>query len=272
VSILDKPRCVSRYNDRKGGGYYGDFNTWQDCSLNTYPTHIILSNDETCNLKCKYCRTHVKVNSKEENNKLSEILHDIVRPALKSCEYLEALNSGEFFASKPILDFYKTLSPDEFPQLKLIILTNGTLFTPERWSKLSNIKGMVDTVRIAVDAGSKDTYELLHKDASWEVFCRNMEYISFLKSEKQIKKIRMTFIISKDNFKEMTDFVDLAKGWSADIISFSRVKNWGTIPNDEFVDYDVFSTQSQHRNEAEKILKRIQSEKSIPVINLYGDY
>jgi len=115
-----------------------NYKTWHDCSLSTGPSYINICFDRSCNLSCPSCRERVMNNSDENNKKITDLLKKVVRPALKNCIWLKASSSGEFFASKPLFEFYKTLTPEEFPLLKLIIFTNGTLFTPERWNKLHN--------------------------------------------------------------------------------------------------------------------------------------
>ena len=101
-----------------------DFNykSFEDCFVTKYPKYVTLTCDETCNLSCASCRNNIKALTKEESNLLYEKLMENVRPLLLNCELLGALASGEFFASKALIKFYKTLSHEEFPKLKLYIM------------------------------------------------------------------------------------------------------------------------------------------------------
>jgi wyosine [tRNA(Phe)-imidazoG37] synthetase (radical SAM superfamily) len=94
---------------------------------------------------------------------------------------LSSLGNGEFFVSKPLLQFYQTLSKQEFPLLKLDIITNGTLFNLQRWEKLSNL-------HVSIDSANKETYEKIRREVRWEVLCDNMEYISLLRVSCEIKR------------------------------------------------------------------------------------
>jgi len=242
-----------------------NYSTWHDCTVDTGPTYVNVGCDSTCNLHCPSCRGKRRerghVSSDEKNLKINEILENIVRPALKNCEWLQAIGSGEFFASKSVQEFFKTLTKKEFPLLKLIIMTNGLLFTPERWQKLSNLKGMVDIVKVSVDAAEKETYERIRRGGHWETLCENMDYVSSLKASGDIKRIQMNFVVQKGNFKQMGDFVRLAKKWNVDKVNFTRLRNWGTFSNKEFKDSDVFLPENPFYNEAVSILQSLLREK-----------
>jgi MoaA/NifB/PqqE/SkfB family radical SAM enzyme len=243
------------------------YNTWHDCSLNTGPTFIHINFDLSCNLYCTSCREHVKINTDEENKKVADMLEKLVRPALKTCKWLQASGGGEFFASKPILEFYRTLTPKEFPLLKLIIYTNGILFTPERWNSLQNLKGMLHEVKVSIDAATKDTYERLRRGARWEMLCDNMGYISSLKSSGEVSKITMCFVVQSANFREMRGFVELAKKWQADEVVFQPLRNLGrgTYPDKSFSEQNVSVPENPHYDEVVKELKSLIQEKELTV-------
>jgi len=239
---------------------------WEDCSLKTTPTHIHLACDVSCNLHCSSCRNHVMVNTDEENDKTALMLENFVRPALRNCTKLSSLGSGEFFISKPLLQFYQTLSKQEFPLLKLDIMTNGTLFTPRAMGKLFNLKGMVDRIQVSIDAADKETYEKLRRGGKWEVLCSNMEFISRLKVSGEIERLFMSFVVQKENFRQMQEYVTLAKKWNANVVTFRRLNNKRTYSSDDYFHNDVFNKVNPHYNEAVNILSGIyKNEKNIVI-------
>jgi MoaA/NifB/PqqE/SkfB family radical SAM enzyme len=197
---------------------------------------------------------------------MSEILNNIVRPALKNCELLHSLGSGEFFVSKPLQEFYKTLTPQEFQKLKLQILTNGTLFTPERWGGLSNLKGMVDLVKISVDAARENTYEALRRGGVWKKLCENLKYISSLRKSGEINNMQLNFVVQKENLREMLDFVEFARELDVDTVAFIRLRNWGTCSEEEFIRCDVFSPQNLYYDEAMEMLNNLKQERGKPSV------
>jgi len=194
------------------------------------------------------------------------MLENFVRPALKDCTTLSCLGSGEFFASKPIFDFFRSLDKKELPFLKVNIMTNGTLFTPERFDKLSNLNGMVNRIHVSIDAANKLTYEKLRRGGKWETLCENMEYISSLRVSNEIKNFTMSFVVQKENFRQMRDYVTLAKQWHADEVTFRRLKfNSGAYSTETYMENDVFSRENQHYDEAVKILTELKRESEIRI-------
>ena len=251
------------------GGEGGDIleaKRWEDYLLKTTPTRIHLSCDSSCNLRCSSCRNNVFVKTNEENEKITSMLENFVRPALRNCTMLSSLGNGEFFVSKPLFQFYSTLSKEEFPSLKLNILTNGTLFNQERWGKLSNLKGMVNQIKVSIDAANKETYEKLRRGGRWEILCNNMEFLSSLKVSNEITRIVMSFVVQKENFRQMNDYVMLAKKWNANGVTFRRLKSLRTYSHEEYIDNDVFNKVNPYYNEALHILSDIyKNEKDIMI-------
>ena len=133
--------------------------SWEECYLKSLPRFITLTCDETCNLTCPTCRSAVKVLNKEEAERLYERLVAVIRPMLKDCELLGALASGDFFASYALTKFYKTFTIEEFPKLKLYIITNLQLLTPQKWDEMSNLHTIPIRLGVSIDAANKETYE-----------------------------------------------------------------------------------------------------------------
>ncbi len=239
---------------------------WRECTVDKLPSKIRLFCDGSCNLQCPSCRDSKLVNSAEENAKISQMLESFIRPALKDCTWLSALASGEFFASKPTLDFFKTLSKAEYPNLKLDILTNGILFTPNNWDKLQNLKGMVDNVSVSIDAAEKETYEKLRLGGKWDVLCNNMEFISSLKASGEISHLKMNFVVQPDNFLQARDFIALGKKWRATVVEFQRYRNFKGLDADALDSSDVFSPKHPHYEEASRLFEECKAETGITVL------
>lgn len=234
------------------------YETWKDCTAESTPKEIALTCDPTCNLTCPSCRSCIKAVGKDESQKIYAMLQEFVRPALKNCELMTAIGSGEFFASKALTDFYKTLSKTEFPKLKLNINTNGQLMTAANWEKFSNLDGMVDCIVISIDAAKKDSYEKLRCGGRWEVLCDNLEYISSLKKSGCVNHIHFRFLVQLENYSQIAEFVELAHQYSADQIFFQRLDNWGTYSPSEFVKLDVAHPENPCCQEVKKQLFEAQ--------------
>lgn len=134
--------------------------SWADCRLEKMPRFITLTCDETCNLRCPTCRSAARALKKEDAEFLYERLEKTLRPMLKDCELLGALGSGDLFASYALTKFYKTLTSEEFPKLKLYIITNLQLLTPKKWDELRNLHTIPIRFGVSIDAANEETYKI----------------------------------------------------------------------------------------------------------------
>ena len=107
------------------------------------------------------------------------------------------------------------------------ILSNGTLFTYEKWKLLEN-KFKIIYIAISIDAATRETYNKL-RHGNFELLLKNLEMLSDLKKEKKIFSLQFNFVVQKDNYKEMIDFIKLAKKYNVDIVQFTKLDDWGVL-------------------------------------------
>ena len=234
-----------------------DYENYHQCALNKGPSIIQLTCDLSCNLYCSSCRTAPKALSAEESEKLLEFLNQKIRPLLPNCKELGMLGSGEVFASKACSAFLKTLTAAEFPQLTIHLTTNGQLLTRKRWAEYENLKGIPLTLSVSIDAARRETYELLRRGGKWETLCENMEFCRELREKGETTKFMLNFVVQRDNFREMRDFVALGKRWGADRVTFTHLDQWGTRSDEEYHKLDVFDLSNPCYQEAFDILSDI---------------
>ena len=235
-----------------------EYSEYQQCHMEKMPKRIMLSCDESCNLKCASCRTGLKVMSDEESDKLYSMLMKTVRPMLVDCENLTSLGTGDIFASKAIMKFYKTLTHSEFPNLTLHIMTNAQLFNSALWEKLTNFHDFPIMFNISVDAAKKETYEQLRYGGKWETLQNNLKFVESLKEKGNIKKLRLNFIVQKINFEEMEDFVKMAIKFKANDVNFQSVGNWGTYCEEEYTEINVANKDHELFPKLKEICQKIQ--------------
>lgn len=209
---------------------------WGKCRMDTLPRFITLTCDETCNLTCPTCRNAAKALRKEEAEQLYERLETVVRPMLRSCELLGALANGDLFASYALTKFYKTLSVEEFPKLKLYIITNLQLLTPQKWDEMSNLHKLPIRLGVSVDGADKVTYEKNRRGGGWEILCSNLAFIREWRkrADNKIEFLCLHFVIQENNFREIEEFVKFGEEYGADVVEFQRLGNWGTFSDEEF--------------------------------------
>lgn len=61
-----------------------------------------------------------------------------------------------------------------------------------------------------------------------------MKFASELRHKGELSYFRMNFVVQKENYKEMVDFVQWGKELGVDEIFFTKILNWGTYTPEEF--------------------------------------
>ena len=232
---------------------------WEDYVVNTAPRYIMLSCDESCNLRCPSCRSTTRALSKDESDRLYNRLMKIVRPMLKDCELLGALSTGELFASNAISRFLKTINAQEFPHLRLNLTTNLQLVDEKKWKEFSNLLQIPKTMRVSVDGASKETYEKNRLGGRWERLMENLTYLCELRKDPKahVDWVRLNFVVQDNNYYEMEDFVAMAENLGADAVEFQKLGNWGTFSEQEYREKDVLDSRNPHHKNVMEILQRI---------------
>ena len=235
---------------------------WKKCRVECSPHVIALSCDETCNLTCPTCRNVAKALRKEEAERLYERLERVIRPMLKDCEELDALGSGDIFASYALTKFYKTLTADEFPKLKLKIVTNLQLLTLEKWNEMNNLWPIPMKLFVSVDAAEKETYERNRRGGDWEILCTNLLFIREWRkrADNKIEFLCLNFVVQENNFKQIEDFVKFGEEYGADVVEFQKLGNWGTFSDKEFKQRNISDPHNDLYEEACKRLKDVMAQ------------
>jgi radical SAM protein with 4Fe4S-binding SPASM domain len=256
-SIIGPSPIISR-----GLGKYR-FSGYHECNMEITPAVISLSCDMTCNLYCVPCRSHLRKSSKPEDDKLENMLETILKPALKDCNHLNMLGSGEFFFSIPLQKFCKTLTKQDYPTLKITIITNAQLLTREKWDEFENLKGMIGSLVVSVDAAEQQTYESLRRGGKWEKLQEALSLISEIRKNNEIEQFRLNFVVQKSNYRQIPDFVIMAKSKKADVVEFQRIYNLGTFTEEEFFEIDVMNPKNEYYEEAKGYIEEVLKEQDI---------
>jgi sulfatase maturation enzyme AslB (radical SAM superfamily) len=111
------------------------------------------------------------------------------------------------------------------PDLGLDIISNGTLFTEAEWNKFPGIHNKVGSIRISIDAASKETFEKLRRLGKYESFVDNMRFLRKLRVAGVIPQLTFSFTYQLENFREMAAFVSFCEEMHADFTIFERLQN-----------------------------------------------
>ena len=232
------------------------------------PRQLALLHDRTCNLSCPSCRTSLIVASPQERDELQGILDRVIRPALGSLKVLE-FGGGEVFASSHLRSVVASIDREKTPDLRLAIMTNGTLFDRHAWEALRNVHGMVHLVYVSLDAASKTTFEELRRGGVWDKTIANVEFIAGLRREGSIEEFGILFVVQAGNFREMRAFVRLGKRLGCDRILFHELVNFATYPAQGFEERSIVAPgHPQHQELLAELQDPVFDDPRVDLTNL----
>ena len=212
-----------------------------------YPLCITLAFDRTCNLYCKSCRNKKYITSSIDFEKMKLITSKLLKSKyLDNVEKLVVAGSGEAFYSS----HYRKLLDANLKRNSIQLLSNGILFNEENWNWIKN-KYRNISVGISVDAVTTETYSKLRCGGNFEVLMKNLKMLSKLRKESKIQAFNLNFVVQRDNFREMPDFVRLAKTLNVDCVEFQRMTMFNVflkkrvqqcclIIDDKYLDYELW--------------------------------
>lgn len=245
LSVINKTYCFCDLTSCK---YYGRkyLNNYKPTNFDVlkYPSQLVISIDKTCNLKCNSCRKDFYIATEEEKAKTSLIADKLIEKGLleKSCIFIAG--DGEVFLSKNYDRILRSINNGK----EVRILTNGVLFTEDKWNFISDRFKIID-VSVSIDAATKETYNKLRHGPFLKLL-KNLEMLGNLRKEKKISKLSFNFVVQRSNMHEMKDFIKLGKKYNADKIQFTKLNDWGSMGEedylneclivDDYLDYDLY--------------------------------
>lgn len=191
----------------------------------SFPKHISVKLDLSCNLQCPSCRENKimeKNNDKIFKQKL--VFDEIVKYALANPDQIievNPLSSGEVFASHSGLHFLKSLADYPLNNLRLSILTNGTLINHHR-ELVGKISHLIDGFSISIDAATPETYSRV-RAGNWNELWAGVEIINKL----DLKLFAANFCIQAANYHEIESFANLAFSKGIRNVGYQKLNDFG---------------------------------------------
>ncbi len=223
--------------------------------------NIRLAIDDSCNLTCPSCRNKKifeQAGTKFNNRiKLTDKIIDYIS---KSKEIIEVHvgSDGDPFAS--LVYRYFIQKTKNFNNIKFTIQTNGLLIK-KMYSKNKTMFQKLKTLNLSIDGASKKTYEALRVGGKFKILIENLE---FIKNIKKDFSLILHVVVQRKNFKEVPDFIELAKKYNFNRIYFNKIQNWNTDLN--YLEENVFDSNHKEYCELQKVLEKV-----IKIRNLYPE-
>lgn len=240
--------------------------------VKTTPGSINFTFDRSCNLKCPSCRLETIMEKPDEVREIDKIIDFINSDYSKDCRRIVITGSGDPFASKSFRRFMFEFDPNKWPKLKTVYLvTNGKLFNKKNWDMMKNIQPYITEVEVSIDAGTKDTYENKTRiGGHWEILVENLKFISTINT---IKSLRISFIVQKDNYNEMSLCADLiynifkeriqdTKSNKKTALFFGRIAKWTHMTDKDMEEKDVAHPRHPNHLDLIKHLKQVYGYKN----------
>jgi len=157
----------------------------------------------------------------------------LVREVLKGVRLLH-LAGGESFASKLHMHLLTSIDCMQYPDMKILIQTNGLLITPET-ERISGIRDAIKYISISIDAANPETYRELRRGGDFDQLIKNMEFIASLRIKGKLERLEFSFVVQRRNYSEMKQFIDMGKKYGVDAVSFTRIYNRASESEEEFL-------------------------------------
>jgi len=223
----------------------------------TAPRHVRLSYDSTCNLYCPSCRKE-KISLKGTAfDEAMRITDEVAIPVTRNARTLMMNGYGDVFSSRICRHMLSAINPTSFPNLKLIFITNGVLLTEQEWSKFPDIHGMVQSIRVSIDATTKEVYDKVRLGGDFQKLCCNLEFMAGLRRDGVIKEFMISMVVQRDNFRQMREFWEWGKLLGCDFVIFERLADWNTFEPKEFAARAVHLPQNPMKADYEAELSAL---------------
>jgi sulfatase maturation enzyme AslB (radical SAM superfamily) len=225
------------------------------------PIYFSFSFDSSCTLTCPSCRQHVQFHKRgsaefEVVSRLKEKIQKELLTVPSDRQFsLNMLGSGDVFSSisgKEMIDF---LDASVFPNMKVNFQTNGRFLDKSMWDRMHKIHGNIESIKISLDASCEKTYNITRRGSNWDKVLDNIHMLSDLRKENKFNTFFLEFVVQKANYKEMLDFVRLAKKYYVDNVLFSLILDWNVQPKEVYKDMCVWDESHPEYNEFVEILK-----------------
>ena len=202
------------------------------------PTSAVFSHDRSCNLSCPACRKEQFAVGKSDQARYVDLTKDALIPLMEICEDIKITGSGDPFSGIHFRNLLTNYCVNHKGPRKITIHTNGVLFDKNTWITMK-LENNVKEVIVSVDATTEDTYRAIRRGGDYSRLMTNLEFLGSLRAEGRFDRLVLVCVVQRGNYREIPDFVRMAKRFNADCALFWQIKNWGTFTVEEFLNQTV---------------------------------
>lgn len=185
------------------------------------PSSVGISADPRCNLKCSSCRSEYIFHLTKEQERDVKKAEYFLQTYRETIQVIKLSGDGEVLFSPWTRDLLKNATRDRFPNLHYIgIHSNGIFFDEKNFKALAPGSENIKSVTISIDAGNEAVYASV-RGGDWQSLNANLRWISSLRQAKRINHFAMNFVVRRENFRSLPEFVSLANSLGVDKINIT---------------------------------------------------
>ena len=133
----------------------------------------------------------------------------------KSVRQIEIVGGGEPLLFHQIIPLLISIKNEHYYGS---LITNGSLLNQKLINHL--IKYKWDMVRISFHAASAKTYQKIQGVDHYKTVIKNIRLFLKLRSQSRLPKLKLLFVIQKDNYHEIKAFIELCQKLKVDQLEF----------------------------------------------------
>lgn len=221
-----------------------------------YPDEIYLAYDRTCNYNCTCCYNCKETPEEYKNN--IEIIEKKLEPVLKKVRKIGANGDGELFASPHILKTLHDWKPEApAEEISVSLETNGSLFTPKNWEKISNLGQYQLKVNITIFSFEESTYQFLSgTKLPISNLENNLRFVKELREQGIINELELATVMQEYNFREIPELVRRCiEEFGADQVRIRPYLQWGVQDHAMEWFYDVRNPYHPYNKEYQRVMQ-----------------
>ena len=217
------------------------------------PEYLSLAYDERCNHACPSCRKCIMKVDEQYMADVHKITENI-KPYINGVKQLVTNGIGDLFVTTEILDLLEGLEPTR-EDFSLWLETNGVLFK-KNWPKLEHLSRYPITVSVTPNSFDRETYKYLAGGIDdLDKFEENMQFLTDLKHEGKINRIRLIMVVQDTNFRQIPEFIRRGIEYDADDIVLRSLFLWFGLDEDLWLYKNVLNPCHPYHKDYLEVLK-----------------
>lgn len=168
------------------------------------PQSLILDVTNNCNLRCIMCRPQLL----KENSESWSFIDFLVATRNLAPRSASLGGTGEPLLNKSLGEMVEHLY---VKGIKPILNTNGTMLSSAgAWLQ------KVHLMKVSMDAANEETYKTIRGNVGFQELLNNIRKVTRI----HVCRVRLEYVVMSTNYREMLDFIKLAKELGVDGVFF----------------------------------------------------